>query len=50
MAFNCRQLTLVAIDGKKRATDCANTEGIFRLIPLLNAVDATENVIYILKQ
>jgi DNA-damage-inducible protein D len=28
----CRQLKLVAIDGKKRATDCANTEGIFRLI------------------
>jgi hypothetical protein len=28
----CRQLKLVATDGKKRATDCANTEGIFRLI------------------
>lgn len=28
----CRQLKLVATDGKKRATDCANTEGIFRMI------------------
>lgn len=28
----CRQLKLVAADGKKYATDCANTEGIFRII------------------
>ncbi|MCC7415373.1 MAG: phage antirepressor protein, partial [Epsilonproteobacteria bacterium] len=26
----CRQLKLTAPDGKKRETDCANTEGIFR--------------------
>lgn len=28
----CRQLKLEAPDGKLRATDCANTEGIFRII------------------
>ena len=28
----CRQLKLLAEDGKMRATDCADTEGIFRLI------------------
>ncbi|MEK7644469.1 MAG: Bro-N domain-containing protein [Patescibacteria group bacterium] len=28
----CRQLKLVASDGKKYETDCANTEGIFRII------------------
>jgi len=28
----CRQLKLKAPDGKMRATDCANTEGIFRII------------------
>lgn len=28
----CRQLKLKASDGKMRVTDCANTEGIFRLI------------------
>ncbi|HCE44359.1 MAG TPA: phage antirepressor protein [Lentisphaeria bacterium] len=28
----CRQLKLVSTDGKKYETDCANTEGIFRLI------------------
>lgn len=28
----CRQLKLPAEDGKMRATDCANTEGIFRII------------------
>ena len=28
----CRQLKLVATDGKLRETDCANTEGIFRII------------------
>lgn len=28
----CRQLRLTAPDGKSRETDCANTEGIFRLI------------------
>jgi hypothetical protein len=29
---NCHGLKLVAPDGKKRETDCANTEGIFRII------------------
>ena len=28
----CRQLKLQALDGKMRETDCANTEGIFRII------------------
>ena len=28
----CRQLKLVAEDGKLRETDCADTEGIFRII------------------
>lgn len=28
----CRQLKLLATDGKMRETDCANTEGIFRII------------------
>jgi prophage antirepressor-like protein len=28
----CRQLKLLASDGKKYATDCANTEGILRII------------------
>jgi len=29
---NCHGLKLIAADGKKRQTDCANTEGIFRII------------------
>lgn len=28
----CEQLKIAATDGKKRATDCANTEGILRII------------------
>jgi hypothetical protein len=28
----CRQLKLLAPDGKMRETDCANTEGVFRII------------------
>jgi len=28
----CRQLKMEAPDGKMRKTDCANTEGIFRII------------------
>lgn len=32
LSTNCRQLKLVATDGKLRETDCANTEGIFRII------------------
>jgi hypothetical protein len=29
---NCHRLKLEAEDGKMRETDCANTEGIFRII------------------
>lgn len=29
---NCHRLKLLAPDGKLRETDCANTEGIFRII------------------
>jgi len=29
---NCHQLKLKAIDGKMRNTDCANIEGVFRII------------------
>ena len=29
---NCHQLKMKAPDGKMRKTDCANTEGIFRII------------------
>lgn len=32
LSTNCRQLKLVASDGKMRETDCANTEDIFRII------------------
>jgi len=32
LSTNCRQLKLTAPDGKKRETDCANTESIFRII------------------
>lgn len=28
----CRQLKLISADGKRYLTDCANTEGIFRII------------------
>ena len=28
----CRRLKLIAPDGKMRKTDCANTEGVFRII------------------
>jgi DNA-damage-inducible protein D len=28
----CHGLKLTALDGKKRETDCANTEGVFRII------------------
>lgn len=28
----CRQLKLTSSDGKKYATDCSNTEGLFRII------------------
>ena len=29
---NCQQLKMKATDGRQRLTDCANTEGIFRII------------------
>ena len=32
MSTYCRQLKLQAPDGKKYNTDCANTEGVFRII------------------
>ncbi len=32
LSLICRQLKLEASDGKMRETDCANTEGIFRII------------------
>lgn len=32
LSTTCKQLKLVATDGKLRETDCANTEGIFRII------------------
>ena len=32
LSTNCRQLKLESADGKKYKTDCANTEGIFRII------------------
>ena len=28
----CRKFKFLAADGKMRATDCANTEGVFRII------------------
>ncbi|MCX6780098.1 MAG: Bro-N domain-containing protein [Candidatus Magasanikbacteria bacterium] len=32
LSTNCRQLKLLAPDGKMRETDCANTEGMFRIV------------------
>ena len=32
LSTNCRQLKLESSDGKKYETDCANTEGMFRII------------------
>lgn len=32
LSTNCRQLKLEAPDSKQRLTDCANTEGMFRII------------------
>src|SRR3989339_1178024 len=32
LSTNCVQLKLQSSDGKKRETDCANTEGVFRII------------------
>ena len=36
----CRQLKLKASDGKMRTTDCANTEGIFRIIQSIPSPNA----------
>lgn len=32
LSTNCRQLKLLAPDGKMRETDCANAEGLFRIV------------------
>lgn len=32
LSIICRQLKLVAPDGKERETDCADTEGMFRIV------------------
>lgn len=37
---NCRQLKLLATDGKRRLTDCANRETIFRLIQSIPSPNA----------
>ena len=29
---NCQQLKIVSTDGKQRLTDCANTEGVLRIV------------------
>jgi DNA-damage-inducible protein D len=36
----CRQLKLQAPDGKMRETDCANTEGLFRIIQSIPSAKA----------
>ena len=40
LSTNCRQLKLIAKDGKKRPTDCANRETIFRLIQSIPSPNA----------
>ena len=40
LVTNCHQLKLIAMDGKKRATDCANRETIFRLIQSIPSPNA----------
>ncbi len=40
VSTNCRQLKLVAKDGKRRPTDCANRETIFRLIQSIPSPNA----------
>ena len=37
----CRQLKMEAPDGKKRLTDCANTEGVLRIIQSIPSPKAT---------
>ena len=37
----CRQLKLIAPDNKMRETDCANTEGIFRIIQSIPSYSLT---------
>src|SRR5665647_2062683 len=32
LSTNCRQLKMESSDGKKYATDCSTTEGLFRII------------------
>ena len=40
LSTNCRQLKLISKDGKKRTTDCANRETIFRLIQSIPSPNA----------
>lgn len=40
LSTNCRQLKLIASDGKLRSTDCANRETIFRLIQSIPSPNA----------
>ncbi|OGL74327.1 phage antirepressor protein [Candidatus Uhrbacteria bacterium RIFCSPHIGHO2_12_FULL_60_25] len=40
LSIFCRQLKLPAQDGKMRETDCANTEGIFRIIQSIPSLKA----------
>lgn len=40
LSTNCRQLKMLAKDGKKRPTDCANRETIFRLIQSIPSPNA----------
>ena len=40
LSTNCRQLKMIAKDGKKRPTDCANRETIFRLIQSIPSPNA----------
>jgi|SRR5579859_117184 len=45
----CRQLKLVASDGKKYETDCANTEGVFRIIQSIPSPKAEPFKIWLAK-
>ncbi|MCX6760275.1 MAG: Bro-N domain-containing protein [Candidatus Nealsonbacteria bacterium] len=40
LSTNCRQLKLESSDGKKYETDCANTEGIFRIVQSIPSAKA----------
>ena len=40
VSTNCRRLKMIAKDGKKRVTDCANRETVFRLIQSIPSPNA----------